>query len=1252
MSRYKLTVLALVLCLLTPILGWAGPPIYFTSVSVTSTNSVVTIDLDATSDKAYSIVFINDGSKTAYYNLSGVATTAHAPIKAGEHHSIPTDGAFPVTTLGLITNGSDTTTVRVYAFPMKTPSQLDAAGGTGSGTGDALKGDPLSQFAATTSAELAGVITNETGTGVLVFNTSPTFITPLLGTPTSGIATNLTGTAAGLTAGLATNTVTKSGNTSTYVTTTGTQTSGDCVKIDASGNHVANGAACGTGGTTPPATTTYIATTGNDSNDCSVGSKCLTLAHAVGLLTGTVLDTTYTINVADGTYAEAPTIDELVTTDKGLLSIIGNTTTPANVVFTGSVTRKGQTNASDFPGGSANWVDQVNGGYVAGPVNVEFHGVTFTNSAAARNGLIVENKAFVVLDKVTVSSNSKNSLVLNHYARVRMDNNNTFTNFTSNGVLYYWHSLITMGTTAATTTITGPGGSSATVCVYGSDHSLWLVENGNGTTLNITLCKTGFALGLSAYFQNISAQVSTVNITGTNPLTSGSAAVLVTDLSDYASNQTTVITHYDTGFAVTTMSYVESGTSTFSDVNTHVATSQNSFARLGNQTPVNYTNAAQLDTVQTWTAIQTMPSLVLNTTPLAVSSGGTGTAGTLTGIMRGNASAMTAAELSGDVTTSGSNAVTVAKVNGVAYSASPSTDAVPVVTSANTTTYKVIPDCDDTGGQHINYDNTAHAFSCGTSGGSGTTIPAGATFFSSVADAGPSNTATETSVIGTLGAAGTLTLPINTFSDGTLLEVVAQGYFSLPAVSDSLTIKAYCGSTNIAIATFTPGAGVLTNGSWKMHLGITGRGTGAGGTFMTNGLVELSGAALAPTEAAITNPGGVSTGTAFDFTGTCAFELKAKWGAAQAAETFKGSNVAGYLPGAPQLTAPTVNAPLVCLTASASGTTYTCSLTPALAAYTTGHVYHVYIDVVSTGSATLNINGLGAKTIKKRVNGFQQNIAAGDLPAGRWELFTYDGTNLQVVSALGSGDGLSINGMLQNAMSAIVQPTGGTPTAIVTGTGAHNDVFTCPSTNPTTGVTARCYVEAGMLYSNGAATVNTYWEVKIGGTYYPVTSNVSIAASVASNVAIGYVLEAGEIVSCNTASTASFNCWALVTIGDNTSPLKSVGLTTWINGNNTLYTCPASTVCTITNPQSFGRAGGSGRYQNQTGGSLTVVVNVVPSGGSVQTLNRTLNASASNGLSANLPASTYLATGDFINVNTGSNSSAQFAWVNVLERLQ
>jgi hypothetical protein len=51
------------------------------------------------------------------------------------------------------------------------------------------------------SANLRAAMTDETGTGLLVFNTSPTLVTPALGTPTALVGTNITGTAAGLTAG-------------------------------------------------------------------------------------------------------------------------------------------------------------------------------------------------------------------------------------------------------------------------------------------------------------------------------------------------------------------------------------------------------------------------------------------------------------------------------------------------------------------------------------------------------------------------------------------------------------------------------------------------------------------------------------------------------------------------------------------------------------------------------------------------------------------------------------------------------------------------------------------------------------------------------------------------------------------------------------------------------------------------------------------------------------------------------------------
>jgi hypothetical protein len=52
------------------------------------------------------------------------------------------------------------------------------------GGGDALTTSPLSQFVATTSAQLGGVLSDETGSGLVVYNTSPSLVTPILGDAT------------------------------------------------------------------------------------------------------------------------------------------------------------------------------------------------------------------------------------------------------------------------------------------------------------------------------------------------------------------------------------------------------------------------------------------------------------------------------------------------------------------------------------------------------------------------------------------------------------------------------------------------------------------------------------------------------------------------------------------------------------------------------------------------------------------------------------------------------------------------------------------------------------------------------------------------------------------------------------------------------------------------------------------------------------------------------------------------------------
>jgi hypothetical protein len=76
-------------------------------------------------------------------------------------------------------------------------------------------------LATPSSANLRTAMTDETGTGSLVFATSPVLVTPALGTPSSLVGTNITGTAAGLTAG----NVTTNANLTGAVTSVGNATS-------------------------------------------------------------------------------------------------------------------------------------------------------------------------------------------------------------------------------------------------------------------------------------------------------------------------------------------------------------------------------------------------------------------------------------------------------------------------------------------------------------------------------------------------------------------------------------------------------------------------------------------------------------------------------------------------------------------------------------------------------------------------------------------------------------------------------------------------------------------------------------------------------------------------------------------------------------------------------------------------------------------------------------------------------------------
>lgn len=99
---------------------------------------------------------------------------------------------------------------------------------------------------------------------------------------------------------------------------------------------------------------------------------------------------------------------------------------------------------------------------------------------------------------------------------------------------------------------------------------------------------------------------------------------------------------------------------------------------------------------------------------VAISNGGTGASSPLTGLVRGSSSAMTAAELSGDATTNGSNVVTVAQVHGTTVPVNSAADQVLGTSASATGQWESIPNCGS--GSALQYSTATHSFSCGSAG--------------------------------------------------------------------------------------------------------------------------------------------------------------------------------------------------------------------------------------------------------------------------------------------------------------------------------------------------------------------------------------------------------------------------------------------------------------------------------------------------------------------------------------------------------
>ena len=168
---------------------------------------------NATHSISGTVDIVNGGTNATATPIAGAVSygtgTAYGFTAAGTSGQVLTSSGSGTPTWATVSGSGTVTSVAATV-----PAFLSIAGSpiTGAGTlAFTLSGAALPVLNGGTG------VTTSTGTGDTVLSTSPTLVTPILGTPTSGVATNLTGTAAGLTAG----NVTTNANLTGMVTSVG-----------------------------------------------------------------------------------------------------------------------------------------------------------------------------------------------------------------------------------------------------------------------------------------------------------------------------------------------------------------------------------------------------------------------------------------------------------------------------------------------------------------------------------------------------------------------------------------------------------------------------------------------------------------------------------------------------------------------------------------------------------------------------------------------------------------------------------------------------------------------------------------------------------------------------------------------------------------------------------------------------------------------------------------------------------------------
>jgi len=154
-----------------------------TGIDTSGSLNTLTVAIDSTVATLTGVQTLTDKTLTAPVMTAPVLGTIASGVATNLTGTAPSLTAGNVTTnadlTGMVTSSGNAATVVTNAS--LTGHITSSGNATVLGTGSF------------TSAHLAGALTNETGTGLAVFNTSPALVTPALGTPASGVLTSTTG---------------------------------------------------------------------------------------------------------------------------------------------------------------------------------------------------------------------------------------------------------------------------------------------------------------------------------------------------------------------------------------------------------------------------------------------------------------------------------------------------------------------------------------------------------------------------------------------------------------------------------------------------------------------------------------------------------------------------------------------------------------------------------------------------------------------------------------------------------------------------------------------------------------------------------------------------------------------------------------------------------------------------------------------------------------------------------------------------